>query len=378
MNAFSCGIRTVSLCFSINIKLKISAAEKRSSFSALTNLHKFLENCSLSAASSMQSLFRVKPVSMSIKIGKWIRSAVFKIRHTSTVILDESRKRKLLKDIKEFLDPASQQWYSDCNIPYQRGYLLYRPSETEKLSLSSSIAGHFGLNIYILSLSTINKASLKSLFNKLLSCCIILLKDIDSVSSNQDAETENSHQIVTGSLFWMSKSVSEKVSLSSLLNVINGVGSQEGRILIMTINHITCLDEALIQPGCVNKKVELELTDNKMTADLFCLIFKLIEDNVALSKNTQSEENRKVHEAAVSQRKEAERVEWLMKGFAVKVLKLKFSPAEIFSFLLKHRKSLKKAIDNVKQLILKPIEAKLKLLRISEDIKPEDTQLVCI
>jgi len=67
-----------------------------------------------------------------------------------------------------------------------------------------------------------------------------------------------------------------------------------------------------------------------------------------------------------------------MKGFAVKVLKLKFSPAEIFSFLLKHRKSLKKAIDNVKQLILKPIEAKLKLLRISEDIKPEDTQLVCI
>jgi mitochondrial chaperone BCS1 len=41
--------------------------------------------------------------------GKWIRSAVSKIRRTSTVILDKSRKEELLEDIREFLDPASQQ-----------------------------------------------------------------------------------------------------------------------------------------------------------------------------------------------------------------------------------------------------------------------------
>jgi chaperone BCS1 len=38
----------------------------------------------------------------------WIRSLVLKIRHTLTVILDESKKRELLEDIREFLDPASQ------------------------------------------------------------------------------------------------------------------------------------------------------------------------------------------------------------------------------------------------------------------------------
>jgi chaperone BCS1 len=310
--------------------------------------------------------------------GTWRRSAVSKIRRTSTVILDESRKRELLEDIREFLDPASQQWYSDRDSPYRRGYLLYGPPGTGKSSLSSAIAGHFGLNIYILNLSTISEASLKSLFDKLPSRCIILLEDIDAVSSNRDVETEDSRQIVTGSPSRMSKSAGGKVSLSALLNVIDGVGSQEGRILIMTTNHITRLDKALIRPGRVDKKIELGLADSKMTADLFCLVFKPVEGDVALPEDAQSGENRKVHEAAVSQREEAERVERLAKGFAVKVPELKFSPAEIFSFLLEHRKSPEEAIDNVEQLISKAIGAKSKPPRISEDAKPEDTQLVCI
>ncbi|KAH8777271.1 hypothetical protein BGZ57DRAFT_711418, partial [Hyaloscypha finlandica] len=61
-----------------------------------------------------------------------------------------------------------------------RGYLLYGPPRTRKSSLSSVIASYFSLNIYILSLSTINKANLKSLFNKLLSHYIILLEDINT------------------------------------------------------------------------------------------------------------------------------------------------------------------------------------------------------
>ena len=116
--------------------------------------------------------------------GTWIRSAVSKLRRMSTVILNESKKRELLDDIRDFLDPATQQWYSDRDIPYRRGYLLYRPPRTGKSSLSSAIAGHFRLNIYILNLSTITEASLKRLFGSLLSRCIILLEDIDAVSSN--------------------------------------------------------------------------------------------------------------------------------------------------------------------------------------------------
>jgi chaperone BCS1 len=371
MDAFSCGTKAVCLCSGVNIKLR------RGLHFLLGRSPQILRELLSECRTEYAKLVQGKTCLYEHQDGKWIRSAVSKIRRASTVILNESRRRGLLEDIREFLDPASQQWYSDRDIPYRRGYLLYGPPGTGKSSLSLSIAGHFGLNIYILSLSTISEASLKSLFDKLPSRCIILLEDIDAVSSNRDTETEDSRQIVTGSPSRMSKSVGGKVSLSSLLNVIDGVASQEGRILIMTTSHITRLDEALIRPGRVDKKVELGLADNKMTADLFCLVFKPVEGDVALPEDAQSGENREVHEATVSQMEEAERVKRLAKGFAVKVPELKFSPAEIFSFLLEHRKSPEEAIDNVEQLISTPIGAKSKPPRISEDAKPEDTQLVC-
>jgi chaperone BCS1 len=144
--------------------------------------------------------------------------------------------------------------------------------------LSKSIAGHFSLDIYILSLSAINKANLTSLCAKLLSRCVILLEDVNAVSSNRDAKTKDSRQIVAPSR--ERKPASRNVSLSSILNAIDGVGSQEGRILIITTNHITRLDEALIRPGRVDKTVELRLADNKMTADLFRLIFKPMEGDI--------------------------------------------------------------------------------------------------
>jgi chaperone BCS1 len=286
--------------------------------------------------------------------GTWERSIVTDVRPISTVILNESRKRELLKDIGDFLSQTAQKWYSNRGIPYRRGYLLYGPPGTGKSSLSLSITGYFGLDIYILSLSAINnEASLRSLFAKLPSRCVILLEDIDAVSSKRsgDAETEGSRQIMTGSPSQKSRSECGKVSLSALLNVIDGVASQEGRVLIMTTNHITRLDEALIRPGRVDKKVELGLADKKMTADLFCVVFKPVEGDVAPPKNAQSDvlvgEDRKVHEAARNQGEEVKRVERLAEEFAARLPELEFSPAEIVSFLLEYRQSPGEAINNV-------------------------------
>jgi chaperone BCS1 len=111
------------------------------------------------------------------------------------------------------------------------------------------------------------------------------LEDINVISSNRDAKTKSSRQIVIGSPSKQSKPTSGKVFLSALLNVIDGVESQEGWILIITTNHITRLDEALIQPGRMNKKVKLGLVDNQMAADLFCLVFKPIEGDVAFTED---------------------------------------------------------------------------------------------
>lgn len=46
------------------------------------------------------------------------------------------------------------------------------------------------------------------------------------------------------------------ISLFGLLNAIDGVASQEGRVLIMTTNTPESLDGALVRPGCVDMQVE--------------------------------------------------------------------------------------------------------------------------
>ncbi|KAH8759552.1 hypothetical protein F5882DRAFT_453760 [Hyaloscypha sp. PMI_1271] len=108
-----------------------------------------------------------------------------------------------------------------------------------------------------------------------------------------------------------------------------------------------------------------------MTADLFCLVFK----PAAGESDVLVGEDGKVPEAARSQEAEVKRVEGLAEAFAAKVPELEFSPAGILSFLLDYRQSPEEAIDNVEQLISKPIGAKSKPPRI-EDAKTKDTQLI--
>ena len=176
------------------------------------------------------------------------------------------------------------------------------------------------MDIYILSLSGIDESGLKTLFAELPRHCIILLEDIDAASPtrSRDTEIKDSCQIVTGSPPQKDKATQGVVSLSALLNVIDGVASQEGRVLIMTTNYIERLDEALIRPGRADRKVEFRLADEEMITQLFCVVFKHSESNVAQS-NALVEEDKTV--------------EWLAKEFAAKVPKLEFSPAEILSFL---------------------------------------------
>jgi chaperone BCS1 len=47
------------------------------------------------------------------------------------------------------------------------------------------------------------------------------------------------------------------VTLSGLLNALDGVSSRDGRVLFMTTNHPERLDPALIRPGRVDRRVEL-------------------------------------------------------------------------------------------------------------------------
>jgi chaperone BCS1 len=247
--------------------------------------------------------------------------------------MDEAVKKDVLEDMKQFLDEETQEWYAARGIPYKRGYLLDGPPGTGKSSFCLSVAGLYELDIYILNLSSLGDAGLAKLFTQLPPRCVVLLEDVDAVGLGRKD---------TGTGQPQKDAAHHGVSLSGLLNVIDGVGSQEGRILIMSTNYIDHLDEALIRPGRVDKTIVFKCADKKIAAQLFCTIFK--------QTTTGYEQPAKEAEDVA--------IETLAEEFAARVPEEEFSPAKILSFLLEHKHSPADAVDCVQKWVTKQKEGK--------------------
>jgi chaperone BCS1 len=59
------------------------------------------------------------------------------------------------------------------------------------------------------------------------------------------------------------------VSLSGLLNALDGIGAQEGRLLFATTNRYEALDPALRRPGRMDVHVEFKLASQHQASELF-------------------------------------------------------------------------------------------------------------
>lgn len=60
-----------------------------------------------------------------------------------------------------------------------------------------------------------------------------------------------------------------RITLSGLLNALDGVGAQEGRILFATTNRYSALDPALCRPGRMDIHVEFKLASKFQAEELY-------------------------------------------------------------------------------------------------------------
>lgn len=65
-----------------------------------------------------------------------------------------------------------------------------------------------------------------------------------------------------------------RLSLSGLLNALDGVGAQEGRILFATTNKYTALDPALCRPGRMDLHVEFTNASKYQARELFLRFYR--------------------------------------------------------------------------------------------------------
>ncbi|TQN69253.1 putative mitochondrial chaperone BCS1-B [Colletotrichum shisoi] len=295
----------------------------------------------------------------------WQRCMARTSRPFSTVILNEKTKKELVDDVADYLSPATRKWYSNRGIPWRRGYLLTGPPGTGKSSLSLALAGFFKMRIYIVSLSSIsaNEENLATLFAELPRRCVVLLEDIDTAGLTHTREDngttdttepkEGSGEMVPGQLTpgIPNNQPSGRLSLSGLLNILDGVASQEGRVLIMTTNHIEKLDKALIRPGRVDQIVKFTLADDEIIGAIFRAIYAPLEgdenDVPAQQPDTALTLEAGKDLAGQVAKRTADivaNVEALSEVFVDKIPAHEFSPAEIQGYLMKHKRSAEAAV----------------------------------
>ena len=213
----------------------------------------------------------------------WEYSANYTPRLLESVVLQAGDKERLVQDIKRFR--ISRERYSRLGVPYHRGYLFYGPPGTGKTSLVSALAAHFGLSVYCVNLGEFTDRSLMAAVSQIPKNSVLLLEDIDcmkgsqkrAVKSSQAAhEAQSEPKVKEGNV-----PSGNGVTLSGLLNVLDGFFAPTGVLFMMTTNHIESLDAALLRPGRIDYRLYLGSPCDAQRVELYQRFFPDATDTEA-------------------------------------------------------------------------------------------------
>jgi hypothetical protein len=190
---------------------------------------------------------------IATKWGEWQRAQDIPTRPFASVILRTGVREKLSRDLQHFLEDEAA--YVRLGIPWHRGYLLHGPPGTGKTSIAKVLAEHLGLDMYYMPLSDLRAdTDLARLLSQVQARSVLLLEDIDIAAASKDREGVHASE--------------ERITLSGLLNALDGVVTPHGLIVMMTTNRIDTLDDALIRAGRADLHVHIDSLDDDQLSRL--------------------------------------------------------------------------------------------------------------
>lgn len=179
-------------------------------------------------------------------------------RSLDSIFIPTTLKDNLLLDIKKFI--SSEDNYNLVGDTYKRNYLFYGKPGTGKTSLIYALASYFDMDIKLLNLNGLSDDSLIAAIQSVDKGSFLVIEDIDAMT---DAGNER-----VG--FTNSKiSTDSKLSLSALLNSLDGISTPDGLITFITTNHLEKLDKALVRDGRIDYKLEVPLLSEVEAREMY-------------------------------------------------------------------------------------------------------------
>lgn len=192
--------------------------------------------------------------------GDWCKQYKAKRRSWDDIVYNDQVRKTISTSVQKFFDNGSL--YDKLSIPRKLTFLFHGEPGTGKTELTRAIASMTGYSIYPITMEGKNVHAFIRALNLVPKDSIVLLEDVDSFSTKRQLRDFKAEAIAeaTGEETPTPSggNTQQQMTLSGLLNVLDGICPLDNLIVVITTNALEKLDTALYRKARVDVLLEIK------------------------------------------------------------------------------------------------------------------------
>lgn len=188
--------------------------------------------------------------------GDWVQQKKIVKRSLDSVAINKDVREGLISRIDHFKE--NREWYHRNSLAHKLSIILAGPPGTGKTSIIRAVASHYNMNLCLLPLSSLTDRGFEKALMEVKDNSVIIVEDFDSCAAFHSREEglneSGGYQDSTGF---------SPLTLSGILNVMDGVVPLDNCILFFTTNHLDIIDPAVTRKGRTDVIFEISDLDSE-------------------------------------------------------------------------------------------------------------------